>query len=59
MHAPITIGDRCWIGANAIICSGVTIGDNVVIGAESVVTRDIPSNTVAVGSPARVIKENK
>lgn len=54
---PITIGDNCWIGGNAVICPGVTIGDNVVIGAGSVVTKDIPSNTVAVGNPCKVIRE--
>lgn len=56
---PVKIGNRCWIGANAIILPGVTIGDNVVIGAGSIVTKDMPSNTIAVGSPARVIRENK
>ena len=45
-----------WIGANCAILPGVTIGDNVTIGAGSVVNRDIPSNTVAVGNPCRVIK---
>ena len=53
------IGDRCWIGANSIILPGVTIGNNVVIGAGSVVTKDIPDNVVAVGSPAKIIRENK
>lgn len=53
---PVTIGDNVWIGGNATIIPGVTIGDNVTIGAGSVVTRDIPSNTVAVGNPARVIR---
>ncbi len=51
---PIKIGNRCWIGANSIIMPGVTIGDNSVIGAGSVVTRDIPDNVVAFGSPCRV-----
>ncbi len=54
---PITVGKNCWIGGNAVICPGVTIGDNVVIGAGSVVTKDIPSNTVAVGNPCKVIRE--
>lgn len=54
---PIRIGDNVWIGMHAIVTPGVTIGDNVVIGANSVVTSDIPSNSIAVGSPARVIKE--
>lgn len=52
----ITIGNDVWIGGNATILPGVNIGDNVVIGAGSVVTRDIPSNSVAVGNPCRVIK---
>lgn len=59
MASPVKIGDRCWIGANTIILPGVTIGDNVVIGAGSVVTKDIPSNVIAAGSPAKIIRENK
>lgn len=54
---PITIGDNVWLGGGVIVCPGVTIGANSVIGAGSVVTRDIPANVVAVGSPARVIRE--
>jgi acetyltransferase-like isoleucine patch superfamily enzyme len=53
---PVKIGRRVWIGLNAIILKGVTIGDNAVIGAGSVVTGDIPANTLAAGSPARVIR---
>jgi acetyltransferase-like isoleucine patch superfamily enzyme len=53
---PIVIGNNVYIGYGCIILPGVTIGDNVVIGANSIVSRDIPSNSVAVGSPARVIK---
>jgi maltose O-acetyltransferase len=53
---PIAIGDNVWIGGGAIVCPGVTIGENAVIGAGSVVTRDIPPNAVAAGSPARVIR---
>ena len=56
-NAPVHIGKNCWIGAGAVIVPGVTIGDNVVIGAGSVVTRDIPSNVVAVGNPCRVLRE--
>jgi len=52
----IKIGDNVFIGNNAIIMPGVTIGNNVIIGAGSIVTKDIPDNSVAVGSPARVIK---
>lgn len=51
----VTIGDRVFIGAESVVLPGVTIGDDVVIGANSTVTHDIPSNSVAVGSPAHVI----
>lgn len=54
--APIRIGDNVWLGAKVTVLKGVTIGDNVVIGANSVVTSDIPTNSVAVGIPARVIR---
>ena len=53
---PITIGNSVWIGGNVTILPGVTIGDNTTIGAGSVVTHDIPSNCVAAGNPAKVIK---
>lgn len=53
---PVTIGDNVWIGGSVTILPGVTIGDNCVIGAGSVVSRDIPSNSVAVGNPAKVVK---
>ena len=56
--APVVIGDNVWIGGGAVILPGVTIGSNVVIGAGSVVTESIPDNSVAVGSPCRVIREN-
>ena len=55
-NAPVRIGRCCWIGAGAIILPGVTIGDNVVVGAGSVVTKDLPSNVVAVGNPCRVLR---
>ena len=55
---PVTIGNNVWIGGNVTILAGVTIGDNVTIGAGSVVSRDIPSNSVAVGNPCRVIKKS-
>ena len=57
--APVTIGNSVWIGGGVIIMPGVTIGDNVVIGAGSVVTWDIPSNSIALGSPCRVVRENR
>ncbi|MCH4553307.1 sugar O-acetyltransferase [Aestuariibaculum lutulentum] len=54
---PVTIGEECWIGGHATICPGVTIGDRSVIGAGSVVTKDIPADCLAVGNPARVVKQ--
>lgn len=53
---PINIGSRVYCGVNVTILAGVIIGDDVVIGAGSVVCKDIPSNSVAVGVPAKVIK---
>lgn len=53
---PIVIGDNVYIGNNVLLLPGVTVGDNVIIGAGAVVTKNIPSNSVAVGVPARVIK---
>jgi acetyltransferase-like isoleucine patch superfamily enzyme len=53
---PITIGNHVWIGANSTVLPEVSIGDNVIIGANSLVNKDIPSNSIAVGNPCRVIK---
>ncbi|WP_073837153.1 sugar O-acetyltransferase [Micromonospora sp. CB01531] len=54
---PVTIGDHVWIGGGVTINQGVAIGDNTIIGSGSVVTRSIPSGVIAVGSPARVLRE--
>ncbi len=54
---PITIEDNVWLGANVIVLPGVTIGENSVIGAGSVVTKDIPANVIAFGSPCKVYRE--
>ena len=54
---PITIGDNVWIGGKVVINPGFTIGDNVVIGSGSVVTKDIPSNVIALGNPCQVLRE--
>lgn len=53
---PIKVGDNVWFGGNVVVLPGVTIGDNVTIGAGSIVTKDIPSNVIAVGNPCKVIK---
>ena len=56
-NMPVHIGRNCWIGAGVVIVPGITIGDNTVIGAGSVVTKDIPSDVVAVGNPCKVLRE--
>ena len=56
---PIVIGNNVWIGANVTVLPEVTIGDNVIIGANSGVTKDIPSNSVAVGNPCIIMKEKE
>lgn len=57
MHpAPVVIGRNVWLGATVTVLPGVTIGDDAVVGAGSVVTKDVPSGTVVVGSPARVVR---
>ena len=54
---PVVIGSDVWIGAGVRVLAGVTVGDRVVIGAGAVVTRDVPSGTIAAGVPARVIRQ--
>lgn len=54
--ASVVIGRNVWIGSNATVLPGVTIGDNAVVAAGSVVTKDVPADTVVVGTPARVIR---
>ncbi len=53
---PVTIGDYAWIGLNCIILKGVAIGEGAIIGAGSVVTKDVPPHSLAVGSPARIVR---
>lgn len=57
-HAPVVIGKNVWIGDNVRIQKGVTIGDNSIIAANSIVTKDVPSNSIAAGNPARIVKTN-
>ena len=54
---PIVIGNNCWFGDRVFIMPGVTIGDGVVVGAGSIVTKDLPTNTLAIGAPAKIIKK--
>jgi acetyltransferase-like isoleucine patch superfamily enzyme len=56
-EGPIENGSNVWIGANCVILPSIKIGNNVIVGAGSVVTKDIPSNSIAVGNPCKVIKE--
>jgi Acetyltransferase (isoleucine patch superfamily) len=55
--APVKIGNNVWIGAGVTVCPGVTIGDNSVIGAGAVVTKSIPSDSLAYGNPAHVVRQ--
>ena len=56
VHDDVYIGQRCFIGAKSIILPGVTIGDEVVVAAGAVVSRDVPSNCLVAGNPARIVK---
>lgn len=57
MHpAPIVLGKKVWVGSNSTILQGVTIGDNSIIAAGSVVTKDVPTNTIVGGVPARILR---
>jgi maltose O-acetyltransferase len=53
----ITIGNRVWLGAGVIVNPGVSIGDHTIVGAGAVVTKDLPANVIAVGNPARILRE--
>ena len=56
-NLPVHIGNNVWIGAGAVVLPGVTIGENSVIGAGSIVTKDVPSDVIAVGNPCRVLRK--
>jgi acetyltransferase-like isoleucine patch superfamily enzyme len=57
IYADTRIGERCFVGAHALILPGITIGEGSIVGAGSVVTRDVPSGTIVAGNPARVVRE--
>lgn len=57
-HAPVHIGDHCWLCTGCTIMPGVTIGEGSVVAANAVVTKDVPPHSLVAGSPAKVIKEN-
>ncbi len=56
LHKDTVIGKRCFVGANAIIMCGVHVGDEVIVGGGAIVTKDVPSNCIVAGNPARIIK---
>lgn len=58
LQSDVFIGRNCFIGANSIILPGVTIGDEVVVAAGAVVTKNVPSNTIVAGNPAKQIRNN-
>lgn len=58
MYKETRIGKNCFIGAHAMIMCGVTIGDEVIVGAGAIVTKDVPSNCIVAGNPARVIRSD-
>lgn len=58
LKADVYIGNNCFIGNKAIILPGVKIGNQVIVAAGAVVTKDVPSNCIVAGNPAKIIKEN-
>lgn len=54
--APVTIGDKVWIGGNVVILPGVTIGDRVTIAASTLVKEDVPDDVLVAGNPGRIVK---
>lgn len=58
LHLNTYIGKSCFIGINVIVLPGITIGDHVIVGSGAIVTKDVPSNCIVAGNPAKIIKEN-
>ena len=56
LKADVRIGDNCFIGNGAILLPGITIGNEVIVGAGAVVTKDVPSNSIVAGNPAKIIR---
>ncbi|HET6421454.1 MAG TPA: DapH/DapD/GlmU-related protein [Geobacteraceae bacterium] len=56
-NEPVVIGDEVWLGANVTVLKGVTISENTIVAAGSLVTRSLPPNVIAAGSPARVLRQ--
>jgi maltose O-acetyltransferase len=54
---PITLEDNVWLGGGVVVCPGVTIGADTVVGAGAVVTKDLPPGVLAVGTPARIVRD--
>ncbi|MDZ3833688.1 MAG: DapH/DapD/GlmU-related protein [Sphingopyxis sp.] len=57
-HAPVQIGERCFIGGGSVILPGVTIGNEVIVGASSVVFDDVPDRCIVAGNPARIVRRD-
>ncbi len=58
VHKNTYIGSNCFVGMNSVILAGITVGDNVIIAAGSIVTKNIPSNCVVAGNPAKIIRHD-
>lgn len=56
LHTNVKIGKNCFIGANSIVMPGVSIGDSCIVAAGAVVTKNVPSNSIVAGNPAKVIR---
>lgn len=57
LNSPVVIGDDVWIGRRVTILKGVTIGDRAILATNAVITKDVPSSSVAAGNPAKIVKK--